>query len=135
MPLWLWAMLLDNFAQCYCGCKLFTTLSLVASCGSTALYCSLKKANSGMHLSYLSHNGLSKPLIEALVSAVLISARIFAGTARVIESHIGRKKQHRERYDTYLATLGGCRCCQDIPWQIPRTETGCINTKKDKPMR
>ena len=25
-------------------------------------------------------------------------------------------------------------CCQDIPWQIPKDETVCINTKKDKPM-
>ena len=28
----------------------------------------------------------------------------------------------------------GCRCGQDIPWQIPEDETVCINTKKDKPM-
>ena len=34
MPLWLWAMLLDSFAQYHCACKLFT---LVANCGNTTL--------------------------------------------------------------------------------------------------
>ena len=38
MPLWLWAMLLDTFASCHGGCKLFTSLFLVANCGNTALH-------------------------------------------------------------------------------------------------
>ena len=37
-------------------------------------------------------------------------------------------------YCTNPATQGWLRCCQDIPWQIPRDGTVCINTKKDKPM-
>ena len=43
-------------------------------------------------------------------------------------------EREREKYDTYPATQGWFRCCQDIPRQIPKDETACINTKKDKPM-
>ena len=32
-----WAMLLDTFALCHCGCKLFASLFLVVNCGNTAL--------------------------------------------------------------------------------------------------
>ena len=46
----------------------------------------------------------------------------------------GARVREREKYYTYPATQGWFRCCQDIPWQIPRDETGCINTKKGKPM-
>ena len=45
------------------------------------------------------------------------------------------REREREREVLYLSSHTRCfRCCQDTPWQIPKDETVCINTKKDKPM-
>ena len=43
-------------------------------------------------------------------------------------------EREREKYYTYPATQGRCRCCQDVPWQVPNDGTVCISTKKGKPM-
>ena len=40
--------------------------------------------------------------------------------------------REREKYYTYPAHTRQFRCCQDNPWQIPKDEPVCINTKKDR---
>ena len=58
----------------------------------------------------------------------LIHMRVFAGQCYDV------RVLHPSSIAATFCLICSLGICQDIPWQIPKDETMCINTKKDKPM-